>query len=139
MDSPTRLRGRSRVMRAALAPGRQRPQAANTGTRTGTMSDAEAAEVLQKLHAGDLRSSFAQALFPYNAAKYRSRGEWAKTVGKRVAKDIRTTPQLRLRMEALGYKPGQKGYSLKERIELVKFYGPTPASPKGEELHNSKR
>ena len=112
-------------MRAALTPKRHATLALTT-PNCATMSDAQAAEMLQRLQVGNLRSSFAQALFPFDATKYRSRGEWAKTVGKRVAKDIRSNPQLRLRLEALGYKPGQKGYTLAERIELIKFYGPNP-------------
>ena len=93
------------------------------GARTShSMTDAEAMEVLSRLHGGDRRSTFAQALFPYDPAKYRSRGEWAKAVGTRVAHDIRTDPLLCQRMHALGYEPHRQGYSLRQRIELVKFY-----------------
>ena len=87
-----------------------------------SMTDAEAMEVLSRLHGGDRRSTFAQALFPYDPAKYRSRGEWAKAVGTRVAHDIRTDPLLCQRMHALGYEPRKQGYSLRQRIELIKFY-----------------
>lgn len=86
------------------------------------MTDAEAMELLNRLHAGDRRSSFAQALFPYDRTKYRSRGEWAKEVGSRVANDIRQHTQLRLSMEAAGYMPRKQGYTLEQRILLVKFY-----------------
>ena len=86
------------------------------------MTDAEAMEVLSKLHGGDRRSTFAQALFPDDPTKYRSHGEWAKAVGTRVAHDIHTDPLLCQRMHALGYEPRKQGYTLEQRIELVKYY-----------------
>ena len=93
------------------------------GARTSrSMTDAEAMEVLGRLHGGDRRSTFAQALFPYDPTKYRTRGEWAKAVGTRVAHDIRTDPLLCQRMYALGYEPHRQGYTLEQRIELVKYY-----------------
>lgn len=92
------------------------------GRTSHSMTDAEAMEVLGRLHGGDRRSTFAQALFPYDPTKYRSRGEWAKAVGTRVAHDIRTDPLLCQRMHALGYEPHRQGYTLEQRIELIKFY-----------------
>ena len=87
------------------------------------MTDAEAIDLMNRLHTGDRRSTFAQALFPYAPTKYRSRGEWQKTVGKRVANDIHKNLDLRLAMEKAGYEPGRQGYTLEQRIILVKFYG----------------
>ena len=90
------------------------------------MTDAEAIDLMNRLHTGDRRSTFAQALFPYDPTKYRSRGEWQKTVGKRVANDIHKNLDLRLAMEKAGYEPGRQGYTLEQRIILIKFYGPSP-------------
>ena len=90
------------------------------------MTDAEALEILNSMHAGDRRSTFAQALFPYDRARYGSRGQWAKAVGTLVAGDIRHNPQLRLRMERAGYVPGKTGYTLEQRIILVKYYIASP-------------
>ncbi len=90
------------------------------------MTDAEALEILNSLHAGDRRSTFAQALFPYDRARYGSHGQWAKAVGTLVAGDIRHNPQLRLRMERTGYVPGKTGYTLEQRIILVKYYKASP-------------
>ena len=102
--------------------GREEGRTPNAGRTSHGMTDAEAMEVLGRLHGGDRRSTFAQALFPYDPTKYRTRGEWAKAVGTRVAHDIRTDPLLCQRMYALGYEPGKQGYSLKQRIELIKYY-----------------
>ena len=44
------------------------------------MTDAEAIDLMNRLHVGDRRSTFAQALFPYDPTKYRSRDEWARAV-----------------------------------------------------------
>ena len=97
--------------------------------RVETLTDAQAIELLNRLKVGNLRSSFAQAIFPYERGKYRSRGEWARDVGKRVASDIRGHPCLRLAMERTGYRSGQKGYTLEQRILLMKFYGASKNSP----------
>lgn len=91
--------------------------------RPAPMSDAEALERLKQLHASDRRSSFAQALFPFDPTKYRSRGEWAKAVGQRVASDIRRVDHLRIAMQRTGYKPGEVGYTLEQRLLLVRYYG----------------
>ena len=105
------------------------PTDAHTPTGTSAsreMTDAEALEILNSLHAGDRRSTFAQALFPYDRARYGSRGQWAKAVGTLVAGDIRHNPQLRLSMERAGYVPGKMGYTLEQRIILVKYYKASP-------------
>ena len=102
--------------------GREEGHTPPAGRTSHSMTDAEAMEVLSRLHGGDRRSTFAQALFPYDPAKYRTRGEWAKAVGTRVAHDIHTDPLLCQRMHALGYEPRKQGYSLRQRIELIKYY-----------------
>jgi len=89
------------------------------------MTDAEAAALLDSMHAGDRRSTLAQALFPYDPTRFKSRGEWAKTVGTRVANDIRKDPDLRRAMQQAGYVPNVKGYTLEQRIILIKFYKTT--------------
>lgn len=103
-------------------PQRSHPSRAPRSDNGHQLTDAEAEAILNSLHAGDRRSSFAQALFPYDRLKYKTRGEWAKAVGTRVAADIRSHPELRLRMEALGYEPAKQGYTLEQRIQLIKFY-----------------
>ena len=91
-------------------------------TAHAAMTDAEAEMLLNRLGASDRRSAFAQALFPYNRQQYKSRGEWAKSVGQRVAGDIRTHPVLSLQMRQVGYEPNRVGYTLRQRILLIKFY-----------------
>jgi len=86
------------------------------------MTDAEANEILQRLHVGSLRSTFAQALFPYDPTKYPSRGQWAKAVGTRVAADIHNNPSLRIAMQEAGYKAGEKGYTHQQQMVLIKFF-----------------
>lgn len=86
------------------------------------MTDAQAMEILKRMHCGDRRSTFAQALFPFDRNKYGGRGEWMKAVGTRVAQAIRQNPELRLKMHRLGYVPGKTGYTLEQRITLVKFF-----------------
>jgi len=90
------------------------------------MTDAEACEVLQRMRVGDLRSTFAQALFPYDRTKYGTRGQWAKAVGIRVSADIHNNPSLRIAMQEAGYKAGEKGYTQKQKIVLIKFYRADP-------------
>jgi len=88
------------------------------------MTDAEANEILQRLQVGDLRSTFARALFPYDPRKYKTHGQWAREVGTRVSADIHNNPSLRIAMQKAGYKAGMKGYTHSQQIILIKFYRP---------------
>jgi len=113
---------------------RQRDKGTKRPRDRPVMTDAEAIEVLNRLHAGDRRSTLAQALFPYDRTKYKSRGEWAKMVGTRVAGDIRGNAELRRAMEQAGYVPGKTGYTLEQRVILIKYYkSPTPNPSRGRE------
>ena len=116
------FRRRRRSERQPPTPS-PRPSSAADPRGTGPMTDAEAIRQMNRLQVGDRRSTFAQALFPYDPTKYRSRGEWQKTVGKKVASDIHRNLDLRLAMEKAGYEPNRQGYTLEQRIILVKFYG----------------
>lgn len=83
---------------------------------------ADAAAVLRSLGACELRSAFAQAVFRDLRKTFRSESEFRKTVGNWVAKDIATDVQLRTQMQSLGYRPRQRGYTLPQRLVLVKYY-----------------
>ncbi len=86
------------------------------------MSDQEAMEILGRLCQSDRRSEFAQAIFPYDPEKYRSKSEWRKAVGTRVSNDIHRDAELCMRMYRAGYKPRVTGYTLEQRMILVKYY-----------------
>ena len=86
------------------------------------MSDQEAMQLLSRLCQSDRRSEFAQAIFPYDPEKYRSKSEWRKAVGTRVSNDIHRDPELCQRMYRAGYKPRVTGYTLEQRVILVKYY-----------------
>ena len=85
-------------------------------------NEPDATSVLRKLGACELRSAFAQAIFRHQRKNFRSEGEFRKTVGQWVAKDIATDVQLRMEMQRLGYRPHQRGYTLPQRMALVRFY-----------------
>ena len=82
----------------------------------------DAAAVLRKLGACELRSAFAQAIFRSQRKTFRSESEFRKTVGQWVAHDIATDVQLRMEMQRLGYRPHERGYTLPQRLALVRFY-----------------
>ena len=118
-------------------PAREETTAA-WGGYPATPEDADPAAVLRQLGACELRSAFAQAVFKHVRKNFQSEGEFRKTVGQWVAHDIATDVQLRMQMQCLGYQPRQRGYTLQQRLALVRFYmrkkiiSPLPAPPKGE-------
>ena len=100
--------------REALAP-------TSMGQQTSP-EKADAAAVLRKLGACELRSAFAQAIFRNQRKTFRSESEFRKTVGQWVAHDIATDVQLRMEMHRLGYRPHERGYTIPQRLALVRFY-----------------
>ena len=63
---------------------------------------------------------------------FRSESEFRKTVGMWVAHDIATDVHLRMQMQSLGYQPRLRGYTLPQRLALVRFYMQKGVlSPKG--------
>lgn len=81
-----------------------------------------ASDVLRQLGACELRSAFAQAVFASQRRNFRRESDFRKAVGSWVASDIQHDVQLRMQMQALGYKPRERGYTLRQRQLLVQFY-----------------
>ena len=92
------------------------------GRNPATSKDADPAAVLRQLGACELRSAFAQAVFKNVRKNFRSESEFRKTVGQWMAHDIATDVQLRMQMQSLGYQPRQRGYTIPQRLALVRFY-----------------
>lgn len=85
-------------------------------------SPSDVNRVLNSLGACELRSAFAQALFASQRCNFRRESDFCKTVGSWVASDIQHNVELRMKMLSLGYKPRQRGYTLRQRQVLVEFY-----------------
>ena len=85
-------------------------------------NEADTTAMLRRLGACELRSSFAQAVFKHMRKDFQSESEFRKTVGQWVAHDIATDVNLRMQMHSLGYQPRQRGYTLPQRLALVRFY-----------------
>ena len=91
-------------------------------TTEGGPTPSDVNQVLNSLGACELRSAFAQALFASQRCNFRRESDFRKTVGSWVASDIQHDVQLRMQMQALGYKPRERGYTLRQRQLLVQFY-----------------
>ena len=102
-------------------PHRETGSPVTTGSGSA-LKEADAAAILRKLGACELRSAFAQAVFRNQRKNFSRESEFRKTVGMWVAHDIATDVQLRMEMLRLGYKPRQRGYTLPQRLALVRFY-----------------
>lgn len=103
-------------------PDAEKPaaQSAIPPAGSGQVTDAMARDVLNRLGASDLRSSFAQAVFPYDPS-FGSRGQWAREVGCMMSNIIHSNPSLWYAMRCLGYVKGKPRYSVPQRIVLVKY------------------
>ena len=112
-------------------PTREAGLPATPGQPT-TTDETDATAVLRRLGACELRSAFAQAVFKHMRKNFRSESEFRKTVGMWVAHDIATDVHLRMQMQSLGYQPRLRGYTLPQRLALVRFYMQKGVlSPKG--------
>lgn len=87
-----------------------------------SINEADTTAMLRRLGACELRSAFAQAVFKHMRKNFQSESEFCKTVGMWVSNDIATDVHLRMQMQSLGYRPRQRGYTLPQRLALVRFY-----------------
>ena len=102
-------------------PVEEAPAPAPSG-HSDSINEADATAVLRRLGACELRSAFAQAVFKHMRKNFQSESDFRKTVGMWVAHDIATDVHLRMQMQSLGYQPRQRGYTLPQRLALVRFY-----------------
>ncbi|MBQ9523722.1 MAG: hypothetical protein IJR69_01150 [Bacteroidaceae bacterium] len=104
-----------------IFPKREDATPAPSG-QSAQAKESDATAVLRKLGACELRSAFAQAIFKHMRKNFQSESEFRKTVGQWVARDIATDVELRMEMQRLGYRPHERGYTLPQRMALVRFY-----------------
>ena len=102
-------------------PVEEAPAPAPSG-HSDSINEADATAVLRRLGACELRSAFAQAIFKHMRKNFQSESEFRKTVGQWVARDIATDVELRMEMQRLGYRPHERGYTIPQRLALVRFY-----------------